>query len=226
MKNIILQHFDGELRELDKLSIDNISKYAERIGADYQLVTGKPFRSHLTSPCQKAIVIDERWDNYDNVLMIDPDMFVTKNNTDNVFDFVGYGTHGPVQKRLKERLVQLGRIKPQAAYWAGSFYKFDKQARQRIRDQMPLFDSWMNLYNKPYYYEDEGIIAELAWNARIPQYYVGIEWNQCSYLPDPDKAKMIHIRTKKQGHPNGSWDDGGKQDKILNYQYLVDKGIL
>lgn len=219
VRNIILQHFDGELRELDKLSIDNISSYAERIGADHQLVTGKPFASHLTAPCQKAIVIDERWDDYDNVLMVDPDMFVTKSNNENVFDVRGYGSHGPTQVRLKQRLVEIGRIAAQAAYWAGSFYKFDRQTRQRIRDQRPLFDSWMDMYNKPYFYEDEGIIAELAWKARIPQYYVGIEWNQCSFLPNPQAAKMIHIRTKIT-------PTGPKRLKIENYQELVDRGII
>ena len=50
--NIILQHFDGELRELDELSMENIKDYARMVNADYQLVRGKPFRPHLTSPCQ------------------------------------------------------------------------------------------------------------------------------------------------------------------------------
>ena len=48
MTNIILQHFDGNLRELDVLSVDNIKKYAEMVGAEYHLVRGKPFREHLT----------------------------------------------------------------------------------------------------------------------------------------------------------------------------------
>ena len=218
-KNIILQHFDGELRELDKLSIDNIQQYADRIGASHQLVTGKPFRQHLTAPCQKAIVIDPMWDEYDNVLMLDPDMFVAKDLTENVFEVRGHGTHGPTQVRLKERLVSLGRIANQAAYWAGSFYKFDRQTRIRIREQMPLVDRWMDMYNQPYFYEDEGILAELAWHARIPQYYIGIEWNQCSFLPNPDKAKMIHIRTKIT-------PQGPKRLKIENYNELVDKGII
>ena len=71
MSNIILQHFDGELRELDKLSVENIKKYAEMVNADYELVTGKPFRKHLTSPCQKVFMLDEKWDKYDDVLMLD-----------------------------------------------------------------------------------------------------------------------------------------------------------
>ena len=36
MKNIILQHFDGELRPLDKLSMKNIQAYAEMVGAEYK----------------------------------------------------------------------------------------------------------------------------------------------------------------------------------------------
>ena len=42
MKNLILQHFDGELRELDKLSMANIQEYADMVGADYRLITGRP----------------------------------------------------------------------------------------------------------------------------------------------------------------------------------------
>ena len=74
--NIILQHFDGELRELDKLSVENIKKYAERINVDYRLVTGKPFSKNLTNPCQKVHCISHEWDDYDEVLMLDPDMTV------------------------------------------------------------------------------------------------------------------------------------------------------
>jgi hypothetical protein len=36
--NIILQHFDGELRELDYLSIANIKQYAKMVGAEYKLI--------------------------------------------------------------------------------------------------------------------------------------------------------------------------------------------
>ena len=74
MSNITLQHFDGELRPLDRLSIQNIKEYANMVGAEYQLITGKPFRKHLTSPCQKVYMIDEVWDKYNDVLMLDIDM--------------------------------------------------------------------------------------------------------------------------------------------------------
>ena len=231
LRNIILQHYNGTLDELAKKSIDNIHEYADHIDADYKLVTGRPFRTHLTDPCQKACVIDEMWDEYDNVLMLDPDMFITKKCDENVFDLPGCGTHGPTQVRLKQRLAQMGRIAPQAPYWAGSFYKFSRSTRQQLRSQLPANDKWMDIYNKPYFYEDEGILSELAWKARHlynirPQWYIGVEWNMCSFLPGVSDAKMIHIRTKKPGRLNGSWEDGGKQEKILNYQQLVDEGII
>jgi hypothetical protein len=34
------------------------------------------------------------------------------------------------------------------------------------------------------------------------------------------------MRTKKFGHLNGSWENGGKRDKIENYYELLSKGIV
>ena len=47
MRNLILQHFDGEMRPLDYESQWNIMDYADMIDADYRLITGKPFRKNL-----------------------------------------------------------------------------------------------------------------------------------------------------------------------------------
>ena len=99
MRNIILQHFTGKLRPLDKLSVENISAYAERIGVEYQFVEGQVFREHLTPPCQKVHILDEKWDEYDDVLMLDIDMFVTKNLRLNVFKAEGVGfAAGAIQR--------------------------------------------------------------------------------------------------------------------------------
>tara|TARA_R110002167_G_scaffold203832_1_gene407812 strand:- start:106 stop:234 length:129 start_codon:yes stop_codon:yes gene_type:complete len=40
MKNIILQHYTGELGELEKLSQKNIQEYAKACGAEYKLIQG------------------------------------------------------------------------------------------------------------------------------------------------------------------------------------------
>lgn len=218
-KNIILQHFDGELRELDKFSIENIKAYANLIGSDYELITGKPFRKHLTSPCQKVYCIDKHWDNYETVLMLDIDVFTRKNLQTNIFEISGNGIHGPTQAKLKEKLIKLGKIKLNNPYWAGSIYKFNLDERQLLRSVMPTNDDWMNVFNQPYYFEDEGILAQLASNAKIKETYLDFSWNQCSFLPKPEKANMIHIRTKIT-------PQGPKRLKIENYMDLVQKGFI
>lgn len=218
-KNIILQHFDGELRELDKFSIENIKAYANLIGADYELITGKPFRKHLTSPCQKVYCIDKHWDNYETVLMLDIDVFIRKNLQINIFEIQGNGIHGSTQVKLKEKLIKLGKIKLNNPYWAGSIYKFNLDERQLLRSVMPTNDDWMNVFNQPYYFEDEGILAQLAGNAKMKESYLDFSWNQCSFLPKPEKANMIHIRTKIT-------PQGPKRLKIENYMDLVEKGVI
>jgi hypothetical protein len=226
LKNIILQHFDGELRELDKLSIENIKQYAHKIRADYELVVGKPFRNHLTPACQKVYCVDKHWDDYGTVLMLDIDVFVRKDLSENVFKISGHGVHGPTQVKLKQKLIDSMRIDQFTPYWAGSIYKFNKKEREQLRDAMPSNDIWMNFYNKPYHFEDEGILADLACRSLFRTSYLDFSWSQCSFLPNPEKAKMLHIRTKKPGHIDGTWENGGKQDKIKNYHNLVSLGII
>lgn len=218
-RNVILQHFNGELRELDKLSLNNIKNYAEQIGADYKLVDGKPFRKHLTNPCQKVFMLDPVWDSYDNVLMLDIDVFIRKGLLIDIFNVPGNGVHGPTQVRLKQKLIAAGKIKSSDPYWAGSIYKFSRNERQILRSKIPPTDGWMDLYNKPYQFEDEGILAELGSKAKLATSYLDFKWNQCSFLPNPQDAFMIHIRTKIT-------PTGPKREKIENYFDLVEKGIL
>ena len=223
MKNIILQHFDGHLRELDVLSVENIKKYAKLVGAEYQLVRGKPFRSHLTAPCQKVHMIHEEWDDYDQVLMLDIDMFTPRDMTENIFELEGVGLYEDVQKRLHRRLAE--NLPLQASmntpYWGGAIYKLDRDARIKLRSALGGNEGWMNPYNKAYNYEDEGIMHTLAfktgYNPKTP--YLNKKWCQCSFLPHPENAGFIHIRTKVT-------PQGPKREKIENYNELVTKGIV
>tara|TARA_R100000773_G_scaffold41064_1_gene37398 strand:+ start:261 stop:929 length:669 start_codon:yes stop_codon:yes gene_type:complete len=221
--NIILQHFDGELRELDKLSIDNIRNYADMVGAEYQLITGKPFRKHLTSPCQKVYMLDKCWDKYEDVLMLDIDMFAPKNMNENVFNYSGVGLYEDVQKRLHRSLInhyplQSSLIHP---YWGGAIYKLSLSLREKLRAGLGGNETWMNNYNKLYHFEDEGIIHTLACKARLNNRGTTLhrKWCQCSFLPNPELAGFIHVRTKIT-------PQGPKREKIENYNELVEKGIL
>ena len=223
MNNIILQHFDGELRPLDKLSMENIQAYAEMVGADYKLVVGKPFRRHLTAPCQKVYMIDQTWDDYDDVLMLDIDMFAPKGMKENIFELQGVGLYEEVQKRLHSRLCQQYPFQSNilAPYWGGAIYKLSRRLRKELRAGLGGMEQWMNVYNQLYHYEDEGIIHTLAWRAGIPMEGTILDrkWCQCSFLPNPEKAGFIHVRTKIT-------PQGPKREKIENYNELVDKGIL
>jgi hypothetical protein len=218
MRNIILQHFTGKLRTLDKLSVENISAYAERIGVEYQFVEGQVFREHLTPPCQKLHILDEKWDEYDDVLMLDIDMFVTKNLRLNVFKAEGVGLFADVQKRLKNRLVQHGRIESESAYFGGAIYKLTKQQRQSLRDGIPEDDSWMDPYNEAYQFEDEGIMSELFHRTDTQWSNLDQKWCQDSYIPE-HKAGMIHVRTKIK-------PEGPKREKIDNFYDLQMRGVI
>ena len=218
MRNIILQHFTGKLRTLDKLSVENISAYAERIGVEYQFVEGQVFREHLTPPCQKVHILDEKWDEYDDVLMLDIDMFVTKNLRLNVFKAEGVGLFADVQKGLKNRLVKHGRIESESAYFGGAIYKLTKQQRQSLRDGIPEDDSWMDPYNKPYQFEDEGIMSELFHRTDTQWSNLDQKWCQDSYIPE-HKAGMIHVRTKIK-------PEGPKREKIDNFYDLQMRGVI
>ena len=56
MKNIILQHYTGELGEPEKLSKANMEKYAKHCGAEYELILGNQFHPKLHSCYQKLIM--------------------------------------------------------------------------------------------------------------------------------------------------------------------------
>lgn len=221
--NIILQHFDGELRSLDKLSIENIKKYAAMVGAEYKLVLGRPFRSHLTSPCQKVHMISEEFDSYDKVLMLDIDMFAPIGMTENVFEVKGIGLYEDVQKRLHQRIADSypKHASINIPYWGGAIYKLDKASRVHLRKGLGGNEDWMLPYNKAYTWEDEGIIHGLAVKTgfKPDEPYMDRKWCQCSFLPNPEKAGFIHIRTKVT-------PTGPKREKMENYNSLVEKGIL
>jgi hypothetical protein len=97
----------------------------------------------------------------------------------------------------------------------------DRHTRQTLRKQLGGNEGWMQNFNKPYNYEDEGIMHVLAFRSgfKTENPYMDQKWCQCSFLPNPENAGFIHVRTKIT-------PQGPKQDKILNWQNLVDKKIL
>jgi hypothetical protein len=225
MKNIILQHWTGALTELTVLSSKSISDYAKMVGAEYELVRGDQFRPELAvrPELQKLIMLDKRWDDYDNVVMVDCDMFVRKGCTANLFECEGIGRHTQIQTNLRESICRnFGMVwgNEGAPYWGGSIWKLTKEQRKKFRSV--LTDDIVMKY--AHHWVDEGVMHTLAnklgmSHTQKGNYLEGQMWNYSSFESDVDRANFIHIRTKiKQGGP--------KDTKINNYRRLVERELI
>jgi predicted MPP superfamily phosphohydrolase len=226
MRNIILQHWTGPMGELEKKSQKSIKAYAEFCGADYELVTGDVFRSGLSSPCQKMHMLSPKWDDYDIVVMMDIDMFTRKGLTKNIFtDDTGVGRHFGIQPSLRKKLCNRFPLlgDERYPYWGGSIYRLEKDIRIKLREQIHEHEI-KQFHNN---YEDEGIMHRLAVRADLkedPSLYLDDDkWNRSSFEENVDEVYKIHVRRKMKNTPGRP---SPKQDKILNYRKLVQKGII
>lgn len=225
MKNIILQHWTGPLGELEERSKANIEEYAKFCGADYRLIQGNVFRKHLSTPCQKMIMLDSQFDEYDTVVMMDIDMFTRKGMTKNIFtDDTGVGRHYGIQPSLRKKLCNRFPLlgDERYPYWGGSIYRLEKEVRQQLRVHM--IDWEMDHFNNNY--EDEGIMHRLAVRADFTEegaYLDDDKWNRSSFEENVSDGYIIHVRRKMKNTPGRP---SPKQDKILNYGKLVERGII
>jgi hypothetical protein len=218
MRNIILQHYTGNLGELEKLSIANMSKYAERIGAQYKFIQGDVFRKNMSPPCQKMYMLDPIWDEYDYVAMADIDMFAVNNLEENLFtDISGVGLFYETTARVFENCQRMhpNLCDKNYAYWGGCLWRLSKDLRKTLRQYIKEEEIWR--FNKNF--EDEGIMHRLAVHAKIKPDPFPQRWSYCSYLPNPEKAAIIHVRTKIT-------PTGPKRTKLENYTALKQKGII
>ncbi len=219
--NIILQHYTGKLGELEELSRASISKYAESVGAEYQLLQGNLFRQNLTPPCQKLHMLNEKFDDYDNVVMVDIDMFLRKGVSENIFEVEGIGMCTDYQSSLKKKMISRypELCDDRYAYWGGAIYKLNREQRKVLRRGICEFE--MLPFNNTF--QDEGIMHRLACLAKIEQQGNtlpgGFKWCHCSYRDGIEGAAMIHIRPKVT-------PTGPKRRKIENYRKLVERGLI
>lgn len=219
MKNIILQHWTGGLGPLELASKENIEKYALQCNAEYQLIEGNQFRSWLSPPCQKLIMLDERFDQYEDVCMVDMDMFVVKNIKNNIFDVPGVGLNSATQKTLFASMLEHKKYKKymykDGPFWGGAIWKFTNAQRKQLRKF--IVDDEMKIFTQNYV--DEGIIHRLASQAGLKQIDIPEEWCWGNCFPGYEKAKMIHIRHKFKF-------EGPKVPKFEVFTQLKEEGIF
>ena len=221
MKNIILQHWTGEMNELGLASSSNIAKYAEKLGADYQLLQGNVFDPSVSPPMQKLHMLSEEFDEYDIVVMLDIDMFTRRGMEENVFDLEGVGMFSDCQARIFKGL-QRRQPKLTSAnhpYWGGAIYVLSRELRQTLRSHINMNE--LRTFSGQGNFEDEGSMHRLAMLANIKQQCLPDDrkWCHGSFEAGIENAALIHIRTKIA-------PQGPKRDKIVNYRDLVNRGLI
>lgn len=221
--NIILQHWSGDLNEIAKRSVENISGYADKIGVEYRLLRGDLFRPGLTAPCQKLHMLSDEFDDYDMVVMLDADMFARRGMTENVFtDTGGIGRHTAIQEKLHRKLANAGFGSLGHPYWGGAIYRLDRELRQKLRAKIDDVD--LSNYNGAHF-EDEGIMNLLAMKADVPitdgTYIDGNHWDCGNFEDGVELCAMIHLRPKM-------FKDGRlvRATKESAYSDMVDRGLI
>ena len=229
MKNIILQHYTGELGELEKLSQANMIKYAEFCGAEYRLLSGDlfneeyPWTHTLYAPNQKMHMLSKEFDDYDVVLMVDIDMFTRKGMTENIFtDVKGIGMYTDFQQHLfgglKRHFPDI--VDLNYPYWGGAIYRLEKAQRVQLREHIK--DNMKDIARFDRGFNDEGAMHLLAKLSDFKDRAIlpgGFKWCHCSYREGIENAAMIHIRPKVT-------PVGPKRPKIENYRELVKRGLI
>lgn len=213
-KNLILQHWHtANLPDVVTLSSRAVRHYAATIGADYYLLCGSPFDSRLTPPCQKLNMLSATWDDYEEVCMIDADMFPVAGLSESVFGLRGYGIYHPsAHKRVHRQLPKLTSM--DAPYWGGAIYCFARHLRVILREYYDF--NWARVFNSRGCGEDEGIMHRLAllasWRTTDPV-YIDEGWAWPSFEEDFNPTKFVHVRH----HP---------EPKMVQYERLRKKGII
>jgi len=90
MKNLIYQYWDGEIRIGCKAGVENMKRYADKIGAEYLFEENPKFVTTLGSysPHYGAFkpIFDESFHKYDNILFADTDIFAVEDLEENIFE--------------------------------------------------------------------------------------------------------------------------------------------
>lgn len=211
MKKLLLQHWSGEIPEIVALSHLAMSAYADSIGADYVMLRGARFDERLTAPCQKLAMLSEEWDGYDDVCMVDADMFPRKGMTDDVFEIFGFGIHHPsAHARVCRHLKKW--TSPTAPFWGGAIYRLPRDARRILRAHYSY--EWAKVFNSRGCGEDEGIMHRLAflagWQHSGHPVYFSQHWAWPSYDPRPDLGNFIHVRHHNNGKPSTKMQEYGR----------------
>lgn len=147
MKNIIYQYWQGDMKPGVKESTRLIKEYADRIGAEYRFdhnvtIAGKvvnvPIYYEPANP-----LVDKSFDKYDNVALIDIDVFPVEDLSENIFDQLNGEDAGictePAQPFFRQVYNVAGITNANDTRWTnllkevwGIEYSYDKEGRPKV----------------------------------------------------------------------------------------------
>jgi len=147
--NLIFQHWvnlnnSNTLPRWAEIAMGSIRSYAEHVGSDYILVDGYPLGKERGVVAQKLFMLDEKFDEYDDVLLLDTDMVASRKHKQNAFDEPGVGRlHLKAMsgaKNSKQGRHWPGMYKQGAPIFFGNFIKLTREQRITLRNFMPSIE--------------------------------------------------------------------------------------
>lgn len=136
--NIILQHWAGPLPRWAELAKQSFECYAKKIGADYELVRDYPMGKEHGPHTQKLVYLKEKYDKYDQTLMVDMDTVAT-NVCENVFDlpelYIGVLHDRAIQGTSRTPGAGPTLYKKGEPIYFGNWIKLTRDQRIALREQ-------------------------------------------------------------------------------------------
>ena len=173
MANLIVQHWCGPSQRWAELAEQTIRMYSKNVGAEYLLIKDYPMGDMIAQKqskpylvLQKLYVLNEAFDHYDDVLLLDMDMIATK-VMDNIFNYPGIG-------RLHKKGMSVVNASKNGRKWPTLY----KQGELRFALKKDIIDNNMSSDELPP--NDEILLHHLL-------YVTGI-------LKDQDTLELPHDR--------------------------------
>ena len=159
MKNLIYQYWDGQIKSSCLAGVKNMKDYSKRIGCDHLFEDNPNFLKKrgidigYYSAHYGAFkpVLDKSFDEYDNILFCDTDVFAVQNLTESIFENfdsdIGICDE-PFQP--KQRQITLGKITSQQdELWAKTVEKkYGGKMPRTAEGLVRVFNSGVVLYSR------------------------------------------------------------------------------
>ena len=233
MKNLIYQYWDGPVRPSAQAGVDNLKRYAERIGADHifeinpkwVLSQGWNFGKYSPHYGQFKVVFDKKFSEYDNILFCDTDIFAREECDENIFEEV-QGYHiGICREKFQEsqRKISLGRITTERdERWAQLMKEYYRTEMPRNeKGQLKVYNSGVVLWSR------EGLEYAKE-NLRDMKEYVNLiqrnSFDSFYFCDQPYLHAMMYVAKMKVKELHDGWNSyiHYTHDKIQPEKRMID----